>query len=62
MDIKLGWKELCDHVMETNNNPILYKLFHLRPAFNEKEASYLPPSELQANLDVRDLLLIKSNI
>ena len=59
MDITLEWEELCAHVLTAQNKPSLCKLLHLRPAFSDTEASYLPQAELQANLEIRDLLLVK---
>ena len=56
MERQLDWRELCDHVVAANNKPLLAKLLHLRPAFNQAEAPYLPKAELQANLEVKDFL------
>jgi len=61
MDITLSWPELCNHVLNSNNIPSLCKFLHLRPAFSETEAPYLPSAELEANLEVQDLLRVMSN-
>ena len=56
MERELDWTELCDLVVAANNKPVLAKLLHLRPAFNQAEAPYLPKAELEANLDLKDFL------
>ena len=56
MELQLDWAELCHHVTAANNKPVLAKLLHLRPAFNQAEAPYLPRAELEANLEGKDFL------
>ena len=56
MDRQLNWAELCEHVVSSNNRPVLAKLLHLRPAFNQAEASFLPRAELEENLKIQDFL------
>ena len=59
MERQLDWAGLCEHVISSNNKPVLAKLLHLRPAFNQAEAPYLPKAELEANWEVKDFICKK---